>query len=340
MNPSASIQSLSDVHALHALFVSAVKDNVSQIQIRKSDGSYQVYRRVLGQLEHFFDLDDGGYAKVVDLLKSVPEGSCSDDESTYSAQFPVLSEDDSINAHVSVLGFKNDADGIHVSIRIQNKNAKMKLKDLGISTSEEIMSVCQSPGIFVVCSRVDNGKTTTAHAIASEVGAEHLRKASDSFDGLETAPPVPLVTVLEEVRDSKDVSIAIKRAEMGDLVILTLSADSIEQAYERLLGFGFSYEKQAALLRGMLVQRLVIANCTICSGAGCSTCKGKGYDGRILVSESIVLRSPEDMEKVKIPSWTPMLEDAYRKYLDGRINRMQMQALFGYAFEKREKTLP
>jgi type II secretory ATPase GspE/PulE/Tfp pilus assembly ATPase PilB-like protein len=121
----------------------------------------------------------------------------------------------------------------------------------------------------------------------------------------------PNVIMVGEIRDSATAELAIRAAMTGRLVLSTLHTNDSLSAIPRLRDMGIGSHLIASVLKGALAQRLVRRVCPSCKseraatsaeiellgkygfrrttasfGAGCESCGGSGYRGRIVISES------------------------------------------------------
>jgi general secretion pathway protein E len=124
----------------------------------------------------------------------------------------------------------------------------------------------------------------------------------------------PDVVMIGEMRDQETAEIAVQAAMTGHLVFSTLHTNDAVSAVPRLLDLGVPDYLVAGTLEGILAQRLVRKNCSACvteyeppaarvaavaakpvgrakllRGAGCSTCRGTGFKGRVGIFELLTM---------------------------------------------------
>lgn len=124
----------------------------------------------------------------------------------------------------------------------------------------------------------------------------------------------PDVILLGEIRDLETAEVAVQAALTGHLVLSTLHTNDAAGAVIRLADLGLDRSKIASALRGAIAQRLVRRTCVECAApivgalspdeqmlatrygvtptvraAGCATCGGTGYRGRLPVQEVMIL---------------------------------------------------
>ncbi len=107
----------------------------------------------------------------------------------------------------------------------------------------------------------------------------------------------PDVIAVGEVRDSETAIALVEAATTGHLVLCSVHGGSIRQILERFRRFGIDDSTLAIVLRGVVVQRLLPRLCAKCRvvdlalggyrEVGCVACQQSGYDGRVLVTESL-----------------------------------------------------
>ncbi|MFW5936806.1 MAG: GspE/PulE family protein [Desulfosalsimonas sp.] len=129
----------------------------------------------------------------------------------------------------------------------------------------------------------------------------------------------PDIIMVGEIRDSETLSIALRAAITGHLVLTTLHTNDAPSAFNRMIDMGAEPFLVAASVRAVLAQRLVRTVCPRCSvwqtitnaemnmlgienggfqirrGSGCEHCK-MGYRGRIGLFEFLSMN--EDMRRM------------------------------------------
>jgi MSHA biogenesis protein MshE len=136
----------------------------------------------------------------------------------------------------------------------------------------------------------------------------------------------PDIILVGELRDQETANIAIRAAMTGHLVLSTLHTNDAISSTMRLIDMGVESFLAAAVLRGIMAQRLVRRNCQKCvrkaelnlqekiwlqavlgpnadftqfkQGTGCNYCNNTGYKGQIGVYELL--------------EWTPQMAEALR----------------------------
>jgi len=124
----------------------------------------------------------------------------------------------------------------------------------------------------------------------------------------------PDVMMIGEIRDHETAQIAVQAALTGHLVLSTLHTNDAASSITRLVNIGIDSYLIAASLNAVLAQRLVRKICPKCKeiykmpenmrkhivkagvrtkqfyhGAGCDSCRGSGYVGRVGIYELLVI---------------------------------------------------
>jgi len=164
----------------------------------------------------------------------------------------------------------------------------------------------------------------------------------------------PDVVMIGEMRDRETAEIAVQAAMTGHLVFSTLHTNDAISAVPRLADLGIPEYLVAATLEGVLAQRLVRRICPDCResyhpaaehvalvsegaatpamltrGAGCRSCRGTGFRGRVGVFElvrvdaalrdAIAAREPRSSlhAHASRAGFTPLRADAWQKVVAG-----------------------
>jgi type II secretory ATPase GspE/PulE/Tfp pilus assembly ATPase PilB-like protein len=221
---------------------------------------------------------------------------------------------------------------------------RTSLGDLGFSPDIEAglrQLVSTSEGLVLVVGPTGSGKSTTLHALLQQLIRPDLNIVTvedpveykvegisqiqiDEKAGL-TFPRVlrsllrqdPDIILVGEIRDAETAAIAVQAALTGHLVLATLHTNSALAAVPRLVDMGIEPYLLAAVLRGVLAQRLV---------------RRHRSSGRLAIGELALLDSdtiealaqsttlpPELKGRLAARGYRPMREDAERRVLAGDI---------------------
>ena len=161
----------------------------------------------------------------------------------------------------------------------------------------------------------------------------------------------PRVIMVGEIRDPETAAIAMRAGLTGHLVLSTIHAGTAPGVVTRRLDMGIEPYVVGSSLRAVLAQRLARRSCADCRetydpdprvlrlagdfrgpflrGAGCETCLGTGYRGRIALTELLVLADHlggADLGRTttkrveadaRAAGFEPLPADAVRKVADG-----------------------
>ena len=190
-------------------------------------------------------------------------------------------------------------------------------------------------GIVLVTGPTGSGKTTTLYTALRSLNAierkivtveDPIEYQLPGISQMQVKPQInlgfgpllrsivrldPDVIMVGEIRDFETAEIAARAALTGHLVLSTLHTNSAAAAITRLRDMGVADYLLAAVLRGILAQRLVRRLCDACKqpiavtadakrrfgletdmiwrAAGCPSCRGTGYRGRQAIAEFLTV---------------------------------------------------
>ena len=197
-------------------------------------------------------------------------------------------------------------------------------------------------GILLVTGPTGSGKTTTLYTALLGLNAEQRKIITvedpieyqlPGINQIQVKPQIDLgfatllrsivrldpdVIMIGEIRDLETAEIAARSALTGHLVLSTLHTNSAAAAITRLRDMGLEDYLVAAVLRGVLAQRLVRRLCPACKrpgpaapelrqrfglagdtiwhAVGCPACRNTGYRGRQAIAE--FLAPDADIERL------------------------------------------
>lgn len=237
--------------------------------------------------------------------------------------------------------------GENIVLRLLPKTGKNdSLEALGFSHEHIALireAVARPQGMILVTGPTGAGKTSTQYGLVSETDPEgqvvitledpieyalpHVRQIAIREKYGLTFPTGlrsilrqdPDVIMVGEMRDTETARIAVNAALTGHLLISTLHTNTALDTIPRLIDMGIEPYLIASTLTLIIGQRLARRVCDRCGGRvgevggssdhkACEACLGKGYRGRLVISEvipidekmrSYILRkiSRDDMEK-------------------------------------------
>lgn len=302
-----------------AMVAEGVGEGASDIHFDPDDGAMVVRYRVDGLLREVMRLPTEAGASVVRRVKIL---------ATLDVTNPLVPADGRASARVDgkvvdlrVATAPVARRGEKAVIRILDpSHLKGRLSDLGLLRQEEeglsrLLGVRE--GMILVTGPTGSGKTTTLYAALNQLktGKVNIVTVEDPVEyeltgvsqiqvkeqqGLSFAGVLrsvlrqdPDIVLVGEIRDLETATTAAQAGLTGHLVLSTLHTNDAPSAVLRLRDIGLDGFKMAAVLKGVVAQRLVRRLCPECGGrdggakgvAECRGCNGAGYRGRIPVVE-------------------------------------------------------
>ena len=292
----------------------AVSLGASDVHIESLQHGARVRYRVDGLLQVDRQIPDAIRGAVASRLKIMAKLNISERRRPQDGRADIAVRGRQIDIRLSTLPTQH---GESIVLRLLDRN-RMHLDWSALRFSEErvaqIETLMQSPnGIFLVAGPTGSGKTTTLYTALSGINSED-RKIVTVEDPIEyalegvnqvqvdTAVDMsfaqalrailrqdPNIVMVGEIRDDETAEIAVRAALIGRLVLSTIHTNDAVSAVDRLLDLGVAPYLVGATLRGVLSQRLVRRNCAVCHGEGCDDCGGTGRQGRMAISEMLMM---------------------------------------------------
>lgn len=349
-----SAQNNSNTLTWERIFYQAMARRASDIHIIPRHASYSVMLRQDGVMHLIHEGELKEYISLVSRVKDLAKMDMAERRRAQDGGFSLEHTGRLVSFRVLTLPTVN---GERMVVRILDPDAvNMRLDKLGITELATWRRVVSYPdGLCLICGPTGSGKSTTLAATVREMNflerviytvedpVENLIPYAGQVNvnptvGLDFSNSVrafmrgdPDVILVGEVRDLETARNVIKSAETGHLAMATLHTDSIINTVARLRDIGVAPYELRHVLRGVMVQRLIRVFCSHCGGKGCKICNGSGLKGREVVSEVVQCRNEKDVDALiegKI-SWTPMIEDAYKKVKAGRTSMKELERVFG-----------
>ena len=326
------------VKTVNSLLLSAVHEGASDIHIEPAERRLRIRFRIDGRLFEKSDPPWKMAAAITSRIKIMANLDISERRLPQDGDIHVLLEGRPVDLRVSTMPGRH---GEKVVIRIIDSRASLvPLERLGMCPEllKRWTEVIERPnGIALVTGPTGSGKSTTLYSVlASLNGTDHnISTVEDPIEA--TLPGVnqfqvnekagfnfasalrallrqdPDVLMVGEIRDAETAGMAVQAALTGHLVFSTLHTNDSVSAITRLVNVGIESYLVAAVIRGVLAQRLVRRICPHCResfdpeahirteieaiagpiphfarGAGCARCRGSGFAGRLGVFELLV----------------------------------------------------
>lgn len=348
------------VRVVTEIIQAALSRQASDVHIEPQATDTAVRLRVDGVLRDLRRLPRGMQNSLVSRIKILSDMDIAERRAPQDGRFLVVTDERKLDMRVSTLPTQY---GEKVVMRLLESEAPvMDFAKLGFPgpMALQLSRILELPqGMLLVTGPTGSGKSTTLYAALHE-----LRKPSVNIitveDPIEYVLPGinqvhvnaragltfasclrsilrqdPNVIMIGEIRDRETAEIAMKAAQVGQLVLSTLHTNDSISAVVRLLDLEIPSYLMAASLTGILGQRLVrkLCKCRIQVAAsrefvvrmcamdggkppesehravGCAICEGTGYKGRVGVYELLTV------------------DDAVRAAIrDGRIESIQEAA--------------
>ena len=326
------------VKTVNALLLGAVHEGASDIHIEPAERRLRVRFRIDGRLFEKTDPPWKMAAAITSRIKIMANLDISERRLPQDGDIHVLLEGRPVDLRVSTMPGRH---GEKVVIRIIDSRASLvPLERLGMNPEilKRWTEVIEKPnGIALVTGPTGSGKSTTLYSVlASLNNSDHnISTVEDPIEA--TLPGVnqfqvnekagfsfssalrallrqdPDVLMVGEIRDAETATMAVQAALTGHLVFSTLHTNDSISAVTRLVNVGIEPYLVAAVIRGVLAQRLVRRICPHCRetfepephirteieaitgtvasfarGAGCARCRGSGFAGRLGVFELLI----------------------------------------------------
>ena len=315
------------LNLVNTILLEAIEQSITDIHIEIIDEQTTIRYRKDGHLVVVRKYPLQYYANISARLKVMTNLDIMETRLPQDGRATVSIGDKKQDLRISILPVYT---GESIVIRIlQERDYTDSLEDLGFSSSS--VSVIQSilkyrQGLFLVTGPTGSGKTTSLHTILRKIKEDSdkvitledpieyvFRSVSQiqvqdriglSFDTLlrRVLRHDPDIIMVGEIRDHNTASLVARAALTGHLVFSTLHTDSASAVITRLHDIGLPSYVIAAVLRGIISQRLVRKICQHCSSKKdtrkhkslqeaaksnkiCTYCKGTKFYGRLLLEE-------------------------------------------------------
>lgn len=366
MRRSASVEDVRETKEtmLDRVVYKALEANASDIHISPLADCYAVQFRIDGmkRIIHMGALDE--YHTVMAQVKDKATIDLAEKRKSQDGSYQVEYNGKMIDLRVSTLPVQA---GEHVTIRVLDSDrVHPNLDTLGITDVHKWRrGFKQRSGLCIIAGATGSGKTTTLNSSLREI--DRFSKAIFSIEdpveyrvpfvgqvstnmsvGLDFAAAIkafmrndPDIIILGEVRDAETARNAIKAADTGHLVLVTLHTSSIMSTISRLKDLGVEPREIRYMLRAILVQHLIPKLCTSCHGhdPDCPVCKGQRYVGRTVASECEYFESVKDVDRLLEArndhisddqrTWVSMAEDAVNQMRRGITDVQGLERTFG-----------
>src|SRR4051794_6602169 len=328
------------IRYVNRLIGQAAAARASDIHIEASADRVVQRLRVDGLLRDIEPPPAGLHDNIVSRIKVMAGLNIAEKRLPQDGRFRVVVEGREIDLRVSIVPTLH---GESLVLRLLDRvHAPLDLAELGFTglLREELMQLLALPsGMLLVTGPTGSGKTSTLYAALQLLNSRE-RKILTVEDPVEYQLPginqIPVrpsiglnfatllrsllrqdpdIMLVGEIRDLETARIAAQAALTGHLLLSTLHTNDAVGAVIRLIDMGLEDYLVAAVLKGVLAQRLVRALCpgcrqpqsaelalieypqlaalagddpTLYRPGGCAACGGTGYRGRTAIAELLV----------------------------------------------------
>ena len=318
-----------------AMIADGVRDGASDIHAEPLSDGMSVRYRIDGVLKEVMRLPGSAGPALVRRVKILAKLDVTDPLHPHDGRAGVRVDGKVIDLRIATVPVARR--GEKVVIRILDKsNLRASIPDLQLPPQEEEIFrglLKNREGMILVTGPTGSGKTTTLYAVVNELrtGKVNIVTVEDPVEydipgisqlqvneaqGFTFATALrsvlrqdPDILLVGEIRDNETSGIAIQAGLSGHLVLSTLHTNDAPSAVVRLRDLGSDSFKLAAVLKGVVAQRLVRRICAKCSepiktetlpreawppggrvatprkAVGCKACGGTGFRGRVAIIE-------------------------------------------------------
>jgi type IV pilus assembly protein PilB len=318
-----------------AMITDGVREGASDIHAEPLSDGTSVRYRIDGVLKEVMRLPANAGPSLVRRVKILAKLDVTDPLHPHDGRAGVRVDGKVIDLRIATVPVARR--GEKVVIRILDKaNLRANIPDLRLPEKEEQLFrkfLGNREGMVLVTGPTGSGKTTTLYAALNELrtGKVNIITVEDPVEydvpgisqlqvneaqGFTFATALrsvlrqdPDILLVGEIRDAETADIAIQAGLTGHLVLSTLHTNDAPSAVVRMRDLGTDGFKLAAVLKGIVAQRLVRRVCSACAvpipveelpkearppedreatplrAVGCKACGGTGYKGRLAVLE-------------------------------------------------------
>jgi general secretion pathway protein E len=303
------------------LIAHAASERASDIHIEASADRVVQRVRVDGQLRDVPPPPTGLHENIVSRLKVMAGLNIAEKRLPQDGRFRVVVEGREIDLRISIVPTLH---GESVVMRLLDRaHAPLDLAELGYNATlrARLQSLLARPsGMLLVTGPTGSGKSSTLYAGLSLLNTRE-RKILTIEDPVEYQLPgvnqIPVrpaigltfanllrsllrqdpdIMLVGEIRDLETARIAAQASLTGHLLLSTLHTNDAVGTIVRLIDMGLEDYLVAAVLKGVVAQRLVRCLCTTCRekqgdtwcAVGCDECAGTGYRGRTAIAELLI----------------------------------------------------
>jgi general secretion pathway protein E len=306
------------IRYVNGLIANAASQRASDIHIEASADRVVQRVRIDGVLRDLPPPPAGLHDNIVSRLKVMAGLNIAEKRLPQDGRFRIVVEGREIDLRISIVPTLH---GESVVMRLLDRaNAPLDLAELGYNPAlrDRLETLLALPsGMLLVTGPTGSGKSSTLYAALSLLNTRE-RKILTIEDPVEYQLPgvnqIPVrpaigltfasllrsllrqdpdIMLVGEVRDLETARIAAQASLTGHLLLSTLHTNDAVGTIVRLIDMGLEDYLVAAVLKGIVAQRLVRCLCQSCRvkpggvwrAVGCDACAGIGYRGRTAIAE-------------------------------------------------------
>jgi general secretion pathway protein E len=310
------------IKLVNTLMFRAVKEKASDIHVEPYEKDMVVRFRIDGVLFDIYKPPKKLQNAITSRIKVMGNLNIAEKRLPQDGRIPLKVGGKDIDIRLNSVP---TAFGERLVMRLQDRsNVILALEQLGFSeySLDKLHNdlLLRSYGILLVTGPTGSGKSTTLYACLSKLNSPQLNILTvedpveqrihgigqvqvNSKIGLTFALGLraflrqdPDVIMIGEIRDLETAELAINASLTGHLVMSTLHTNDAAGAFPRLIDIGAEPFLIATSLMGVVAQRLVRLLSRdqaeaghIFRAIGCEHCNGKGYMGRTIIQELLLV---------------------------------------------------
>ncbi len=309
------------IRYVNGLIAHAASQRASDIHIEASADRIVQRVRVDGLLRDMAPPPTGLHDNIVSRLKVMAGLNIAEKRLPQDGRFRAVVEGREIDLRISIVPTLH---GESVVMRLLDRaNAPLDLAELGYTPAlrarfEGLLAL--PSGMLLVTGPTGSGKSTTLYGALQLLNTRERKiltiedPVEYQLPGINQIPVRPAIglnfanllrsllrqdpdiMLVGEIRDLETARIAAQASLTGHLLLSTVHTNDAVGTIVRLIDMGLEDYLVAAVLKGVVAQRLVRCLCPTCrenqgdiySAAGCDACGGTGYRGRTTIAELLV----------------------------------------------------
>jgi general secretion pathway protein E len=314
------------IRYVNELIAHAASEQASDIHIEASTDRVVQRMRIDGLLRDIAPPPPGLHENIVSRLKVMAALNIAEKRLPQDGRFRVVVEGREIDLRISIVPTLH---GESVVMRLLDRaRAPLDLAQLGYNPAlrRRLEALLALPsGMLLVTGPTGSGKTSTLYAALQLLNTRERKiltiedPVEYQLPGINQIPVRPAIgltfastlrsllrhdpdiLLVGEIRDLETASIAAQASLTGHLLLSTLHTNDAVGTIIRLIDMGLEDYLVAAVLKGVVAQRLVRCLCPDCRepfiaadgatlyrAAGCDRCADTGYRGRTAIAELLV----------------------------------------------------